>query len=111
LSQSRRPAQEEGISLSSLAEKLQVDKATVSRRWRVARARGYLRNLETVKGRPARIVLADALPEELEILPSPEELRNRCTVDGDFGGQGTPLPLPPGHRSARLDHEGSRPRR
>jgi hypothetical protein len=83
---------EEGISLSVLAKRLHVDKATVSRRWRVARDRGYLKNLETVRGRPARIVVADALPEELEILPSPEELRNRCTVAGAPEGQAAPPP-------------------
>jgi hypothetical protein len=92
---------EEGISLSVLAKQLHVDKATVSRRWRVARDRGYLKNLETVKGRPARIVVAEALPEELEILPSPEELGHRCTVAGAFEGQGTP---PPPAREDELDY-------
>ena len=83
---------EEGVSIAQIAKRLKVDKATASRRWRVARDRGYLKNLETRPGLKARIVLDEPLPNEIEILPSVEELRNRCTVAGDFGGQDTPPP-------------------
>jgi hypothetical protein len=37
--------------------------------------RGYLENLEDRKGRPARLVEADALPDDIEILPTPERLQ------------------------------------
>jgi hypothetical protein len=73
-------ADPEGVSLTLLAKRLQLDKGTVSRRWRVARDGGYLRNLEDQRGKPARIVLGDPLPDELEILPSAETLRVRCVV-------------------------------
>jgi hypothetical protein len=33
-----------------------------------------LRNLEDRKGKPARLVLGDPLPEEIELLPKPERL-------------------------------------
>jgi hypothetical protein len=46
------------ISLGELAAKLGLDKSVTSRRVRDATDRGYLFNLETRRGRPARIVLA-----------------------------------------------------
>jgi hypothetical protein len=47
--------------------------------------RGYIKNLEDRKGRPARLVLGDSLPEDVEILPAPERLAGEsegCTVAG-----------------------------
>jgi len=47
--------------------------------------RGYIKNLEDRKGRPARLVPGDALPEDVEILPRPERLIGEsegCTVAG-----------------------------
>jgi hypothetical protein len=85
-------AQPDGVSLSTLADKLQLDKATVSRRWRVARNRGFLRNLETQRGKAARIVLGDPLPDEVEILPTVQALGDRCTVARVCEGQDTPPP-------------------
>jgi hypothetical protein len=39
------------------------------------------RNLEDRKGRPARLVLGDPLPEEIELLPKAEQLHG-CTAAG-----------------------------
>ena len=75
-----------GVSLTQIAKLLEVDKASASRRWRVARDRGYLQNLETRRGRPARIVIAEPLPDDIEILPSPKTLEERCGVAGESGG-------------------------
>lgn len=36
--------------------------------------RGYINNREDRKGRPARLVTGDDLPDDLEILPAPEAL-------------------------------------
>jgi len=36
--------------------------------------RGYLVNRETRRGRPARIVLGDSMPEMVKLLPEPGEL-------------------------------------
>jgi hypothetical protein len=44
------------------------------RRVRDATDRGYLVNLETRRGRPARIVLGDSMPEMVKLLPEPAEL-------------------------------------
>ena len=43
-------------------------------RVKVAVERGYLRNLEDRKGKPARLVVGDQMPEDQEILPVPEDL-------------------------------------
>jgi len=47
--------------------------------------RGYLENKEDRKGRPARLVAGDDLPDDIEILPAPERLQG-CTVASDSGG-------------------------
>jgi hypothetical protein len=74
---------EEPLSIAQLASLLDLDKSATSRRWQNARGRCYVRNLEEKKGRPARIVLGDPLPDDIEILPSPKRLENRCRVAGD----------------------------
>lgn len=81
----------EGISVGQLARRLNMDKAAASRRWQSAKARGFLKNLETKRGKPARIVPADPLPEDVEVLPAAEQL-DRCTVDRVSEGVSTPPP-------------------
>lgn len=71
---------EEGLSIARLATLLQIDKSAASRRWQGAKAGGYLTNQETARGKPARIVIADPLPDDVEVLPFPEQLHDRCTV-------------------------------
>jgi hypothetical protein len=81
----------------AVAEELEIDKAAASRRVRAAIGRGYLENLEERKGRPARLVLGEKMPEDQEILPSPEALEGAsgCTVDRDSGGITHPPPPSP----------------
>src|SRR5882672_11458990 len=62
------------VSLGELAAKLGLDKSAVSRRLRQATELGYLVNRETRSGRPARIALGDALPDEVQVLPQPDQL-------------------------------------
>ena len=62
---------------------LKLDKSVVSRRVAAAMQAGVLRNLEDRKGRPARLVLGDPLPEEIEILPRPERLHGCTGAEGD----------------------------
>ena len=62
------------VSLRELAAKLALDKSVTSRRLRQATEFGYLVNLETRRGRPARIVLGDPMPEVVKLLPEPAEL-------------------------------------
>jgi hypothetical protein len=83
------PAYPDGVSLTILSRHLKLDKASVSRRWRVARDGGYLKNLEHRRGRHARLVLGEHLPEEVVILPTPEDLAERYSVRPTVG---TPPP-------------------
>jgi hypothetical protein len=65
-----------------IANELQLDKSTTSRRIRDASTRGFLENLQDRKGRPARIVLTDqVLPDNQCILPTVDELLNAMTGD------------------------------
>lgn len=67
-----------GIGVQRIAQRLEVDKSTASRRLKDAAARGFLQNLEDRKGKQARYVTGDRLPEDVEVLPAPEALQ-RCT--------------------------------
>jgi hypothetical protein len=73
---------EAGVSVTALARALKLDKASASRRWTNARARGYLKNLESVRGKPARIVLAEPLPDDVQVLPTVKVLRDEFDLDG-----------------------------
>jgi hypothetical protein len=76
-----------GVSVTAVARKLKLDKSAASRRVQEAITRGFVRNEEDRKGHPARLIVGDPLPEETEVLPSPERLRevlHRCAVaEGD----------------------------
>jgi hypothetical protein len=76
----------------AVAEELDIDKAAASRRVRTAIGRGYLKNLEDRKGHPARLVLAESMPEDQEILPAPEELEGVDPLTVDRGGIQHPPP-------------------
>jgi hypothetical protein len=83
---------EEHATIKAVAEDLEIDKAAASRRVRTAIGRGYLKNLEDRKGHPARIVLAESMPEDQEILPTPEELEGVDPLTVDGGGIYHPPP-------------------
>jgi hypothetical protein len=63
------------MSTSALRAKLKVEKGTIS--WRVNRAikQGWLKNLETKKGHPARLVRGEPLPAPAVALPPVERVR------------------------------------
>lgn len=63
-----------------MAHTLGLDKSAAARRIAAAVQLGYLRNLEDRKGRPARLILGESLPESVAILPSSEVLHG-CSVD------------------------------
>jgi hypothetical protein len=81
----------DGVELSPIADKLNLDKSNVSRRLRQAADGGYVRNLEDKRGKPGRWVIGDPLPEAAKLLPHPAQLRNttqqpdqdRCCVAVD----------------------------
>jgi hypothetical protein len=80
------------VRQSELKSALQLDKSAISRRVADALDGGFLKNLEDRKGRPARLLIGEALPDNQEVLPPFEQL---------FGGAGL--------RSCRVDPEGKPP--
>ena len=80
---------DESITTVAVARELELDKSAALRRVRSAIDRGHLKNLEDRRGRPARLVLDEPLPEDLEILPTVERLRG-CTVADENGGINNP---------------------
>jgi hypothetical protein len=88
----------EGVTVAALAKLLKLDKSATLRRVRVAQERGYVRNLENGKGRAARLVVGDPLPEDQQVMPEVEALQG-CTVAGNSGGIAPPSP---GHWEADL---------
>jgi hypothetical protein len=79
------PNHADGVRQTVLADRLALDRGTVSRRVRKALDGGYLKNLEDKRGKPHRLLPDDPLPDEQVILPQPEELHG-CTVAESPGG-------------------------
>ena len=75
------------ISLTALAAALGLDKNSAHHRVRKATGAGYLVNLESRRGRPAQIVLADPLPDENAVLPEPGALERWSDFRGDTQGK------------------------
>jgi hypothetical protein len=64
----------EPVTVVEIARELTLDRSAVSRRVRNAKDRGYLRDLEENLRKPSRLVLGDDLPDDLQILPKPEDV-------------------------------------
>jgi CHC2 zinc finger len=81
---------ESGVMALAIAERLKLDKGTISRRLRMAADQGFIRNLEDRRGKPGRWVTGDPLPGESNLLPPPSDLQQSsgagCTVASDFKG-------------------------
>jgi len=73
----------ESVTSREVGEELELERGPVSRRVRLAVDAGYLKNLEDRKGRAARLVLGDDMPEDLEILPNVEDLKERFFGTGE----------------------------
>jgi hypothetical protein len=91
----------DGVTVAALSKLLGLDKSTTLRRTRVAQERGYLRNLEDRKGKSARLVIGDPLPQDRMVMPAPAELYG-CMVASNSGGIDTPPPSVPRHWEADL---------
>jgi hypothetical protein len=78
-------------SLAVLSKILKLDKSTLSRRANDALRLGYLKNVETVQGKPLRLVPGEELPEDVCLLPPAHILAERCSVASETSG----IPHPP----------------
>jgi hypothetical protein len=85
---------DESVSAKAIGRELKLEKGPVSRRIRLAIEAGYLKNLEDRRGKAARLVLGDPMPEGLQILPTVRELMRECfTVSS--ASEGIEHPPPP----------------
>ncbi len=79
------------VTITMVAVKLKLGKGAALRRVQVAIEKGYLKNLEERRGRAARLVLGEPLPEDQEILPPADDPRLQgCTVARVLGEIDTP---------------------
>jgi hypothetical protein len=74
-----RNSREQPTNNAAVARRLGLDKATALRRVRAAMAKGYIENMEDRKGREAKLVCGEPLPDEVTLLPLPATLKG-CTV-------------------------------
>jgi hypothetical protein len=72
-------------TITGIATVLKLDTSSASRRVKSAIKKGYLINAEHQKGKPAQIVIGDPLPDDIQILPSPEKLKC-CGVAQEIEG-------------------------
>jgi hypothetical protein len=90
--------QEEPVTMTEVGRALNLDKNATYRRVQRAIEGGYVKNLEDRKGRPARLVIGDPMPEDREVLPEPQELMDESggfRVSKVSEGTDTPLPTTP----------------
>ena len=88
----READQSEGFTVRQIADRLKLDRSAAQRRCQSARERGYITNLEEKRNRPARYMIGDPLPEQLELLPVhvPPDVQHSaeapCTPSPDLTG-------------------------
>jgi hypothetical protein len=70
---------DDAVSLGPIAQELKLDKSAASRRIRTAINKGFVKNLEDRKGKPGRYVVGDPMPDDVVVLPAPDEVLQRCT--------------------------------
>jgi len=71
-------ANSQDCSVTQVSKFLGLDKSATSRRVADARRKGYLKNLEDKKGKPARLVLGDPMPKDTFLLPEGNVLVDEC---------------------------------
>lgn len=64
----------ESVSLTELANALQLGKSATSNRVNKAKQRGYIVDLENRKGQPSKLTLGEPMPDKNAVLPEPEEV-------------------------------------
>jgi hypothetical protein len=95
----REDSNGEPVTVTELARELKLDRSAVSRRARNAKDRGYLRDLEDNPRKPSRLIPGDDLPDDLQKLPSPEDVR--ASVKERASGVARPDGAQEPHRNGR----------
>ena len=82
------------VTVSQVASRLNLERSTAWRRAKAAIARGYLRNAETKRYQPAKLVLADPMGQPVSVLPDPDLLRQQHSQAKPIQAQpGSPAPF------------------
>ena len=66
---------DEPMSLVDVAENFGIDNSSASRRVKQAIKLGYLMNVEHIMGKPMKLYHGDPLPDEVQVIPRPEEIK------------------------------------
>ena len=93
---------EHPVTVKAVGDHLGLAKNSALYRVRRAIVLGYLNNLETAKGRSARLVPGDALPDERPALPEPEELGGGVCVSPGNRSNRSLRPLSGPHLTGRF---------
>jgi hypothetical protein len=67
------------VTFKRVGDKLGIDKTAAKRRCDVAIREGYLVNRQDKRNQPALLSIGDALPADVEVLPSPQKI-NSCVI-------------------------------
>ena len=78
-----RAGNDVGVTVTAVARALNIEKPAAWRRVRRAIDGGYLVNREDRRGRPARLTLGESLPEERQLLPTPDAVEEAWADDLD----------------------------
>lgn len=89
-----RDSTDVGVTINAVAKRLDIDKSAALRRVQVAEKRGYVRNLEDKRGRPARLVTCDPMPDDQIVLPEAGKLVDvvACNLQPQIGPSATTQP-------------------
>ena len=71
-----KDSDEDAVNVKQVGAELDLEYQPTYRRVKMAEDAGYLHNLEDRRGKPARIVVGDPMPKDVELLPGPEELEH-----------------------------------
>jgi hypothetical protein len=85
------------VTVKQVARELHIDSPPALRRVRMAIERGYLKNEEARKGRPAQLVLGDPMPENVMILPAADDPQLAAFVMTGATEEIEELPSPEGN--------------
>jgi hypothetical protein len=96
---------EESVNVRQEGAELDLEYQPAYRRCKMAEEAGFLKNLQDRKGKPARLVIGDAMPEDVEILPRPEALGVFTYLN--FSG-GVNIPPPPSEIPGDVESESER---
>ncbi len=80
------------LTVKQIADALALDKSSTWRRVKTAVRLGYLQNLETRKGTPARVVPGEPLPEDKPALPTVEDIRGWLHLPETLATVQPPIP-------------------